>query len=254
MLDRKFEAVQEVRKFAASLTFPLQWVASKPVEFYGHIILLTRSQTELKTQNQTLQAENIRLQAASHQNQSLEKQINDLKSLLHLKQTSFEKATAAEVISNGSNPFSDILVIDKGIESGIQSGDAVIDRNGLVGQVVQVRRFSSDIRLISANELVVPVAVSRTGMRSLTFGEGNQISLRYFPNDADLKAGDLLLTSGIDSIYPAGIPVATVQNAAKASGSPYYQAKLKTSAALQSSKYLLVISQKPPVPARINQP
>lgn len=254
MLDRKFEAVQQVRNVAASLTFPLQWIASKPVELYEHLVLLTRSQTKLKAQNQALSAENIRLQAASHKSQSLQKQVDDLKSILHLKQTGFDSAVPAEVVSNGGNPFSDLLVIDKGQESGIRAGDAVIDRNGLVGQVTQVRRFSSDIRLISSNELVVPVAISRTGVRSLTFGEGNRLSLLYFPTDADLQQGDLLLTSGIDSVYPPGIPVATVKEASKESGSPYYQARLETASALQASKYLLVIAQKPPASAEASRP
>ncbi|OSI09681.1 rod shape-determining protein MreC [Neisseria canis] len=245
MLDQKFEAVQHVRSIAASFTFPLQWIAAKPVELYEHISLLARSQTELKSQNQALQTENIKLQAASHKNQALEKELNELKNVLHLKQLNFTDSVAAEVVSNGSNPFSDLLVIDKGSESGIRVGDAVIDRNGLVGQITQARRYSADLRLISANELIVPVAVARTGVRSLTFGNGNHVSLRYFPTDADLQVGDVLLTSGIDSVYPGGIPVARVKEASKASGTPYYQTKLETSSALQSSKYLLVLSQKP---------
>ncbi|MDO4641122.1 MAG: rod shape-determining protein MreC [Neisseria sp.] len=245
MLDQKFEAVQQVRNVTASFTFPLQWLASKPIEFYDYVRLLTRSQTQLQAQNQSLQAENIRLQTDSHENRALEKEVNELKAVLNLKQVSFERAIAAEVVSNGRNPFSDLLVIDKGSEEGIRTGDAVIDRNGLIGQVTQARRYSSDIRLISANELIVPVVVARSGIRSLIFGDGNQVSLRYFPTDADLKVGDMLLTSGIDSVYPAGIPVAQVKEAAKASGTPYYQTKLATISNLQSSKYLLVLSQKP---------
>lgn len=255
MLDRKFEAVQQIRQITASFTFPLQWLASKPVELYDYAVSLARSQAELQTQNQQLLSENIRLQTDSHKNQALEKEIGELKSILHLKQLNFEKAVAAEVVSNGSNPFSDLLVIDKGSESGIQTGNAVIDRFGLIGQVTQTRRFSADIRLISANELVVPVAVARTGVRSLTYGEGNQVALRYFPTDADLKAGDILLTSGIDSIYPSGIPVARIEQADKASGTPYYQVRLKTSSGLQSGKFVLVLPQKvPAVPSPPEQP
>lgn len=243
-MDQRFEGVQHVRKVAASLTFPLQWLASQPVEFYRYTRSLAQSQTALQAQNRQLSAENIRLQAAAHQNSALEKEVGELKSVLGLKQEGFGTSVAAEVVSNGRNFTSNLLVIDKGAESGIRQGDAVIDHNGLVGQIIQVRRLSADVRLISANDLMVPVSVARTGVRSLMYGEGNGIALRYFPQDADLQKNDLLLTSGMDSVYPAGIPVARVTEAAKNTGTAYYRSTLQPVAGLNVSKYLLVLQQK----------
>ncbi len=248
-LDRRFEAVQQVRNIAATATFPLQWLATQPVAFYHYSRDLAQSQTALEAQNRRLSADNIRLQAEANQNTALQKDVNELKGILGLKQETFSGSVAAAVVSSGRDPSSNLLVIDKGSESGIRQGDAVIDHGGLIGQITQVRPLSADIRLISAGEMIVPVVVARTGVRNLMFGDGNNLSLRYFPLDADLQKGDLLLTSGIDSVYPPGIPVAKVSELQKATGATFYRSKLEPSGNLHASKYLLVLKQKTDLPA-----
>ena len=253
-LDQRFEGVQQIRKVAASLTFPLQWLASQPVELYRYTRSLAQSQTALQAQNRQLNAENIRLQATANQNRALEKELKELKSVLNLKQEDFGNSIAAEVVSSGRNFSSNLLVIDKGEESGVRQGDAVIDQRGLVGQIIQVRHLSADVRLISANDLIVPVSVARTGVRSLIYGEGGGIALRYFPQGADLQKEDILLTSGMDSIYPAGIPVAKVTEVSKNTGTAYYRSKLEPVAGLNISKYLLVIQQKTPAAGAASDP
>ena len=117
-----------------------------------------------------------------------------------------------------------------------------------IGLLTQVHTQSAEIELISSGQSIVPVAVSRTGERNLAYGNGSGLDLRYFPTGSDLKPGDVLLTSGLDGTYPAGIPVATVSKVVRASGTPYYDTQLTPLAALRSSRFVLVLSSAPSSP------
>ena len=160
-----------------------------------------------------------------------------------MQQAGINDVTGAEVISSGKDPLSDKLIINKGSLDGLKAGDAVIDQNGLVGQLTQALPYSSEVTLLYSSQSIVPVMVARTGERNLLYGGGNKLDLRYFPSASDLKAKDILLTSGLDSVYPAGIPVATVDTIERSSGSPYYTASLSPFAALRGSRFVLVVSQ-----------
>ena len=137
-LDRRFEAVQQVRNIAATATFPLQWLATQPVAFYHYSRDLAQSQTALQAQNRRLNAENIRLQAEVNQNTALQKDVNELKAILGLQQETSNGSVAAAVVSSGRDPSSSLLVIDKGSVNGVYEGQPVISDKGVVGQVVAV--------------------------------------------------------------------------------------------------------------------
>ena len=107
--------------------------------------------------------------------------------------------------------------------------------------------------LLTHSQMVIPVMVARTGVRSLLYGNGNEVSLRYFPVDADLQKDDVLVTSGLDSVYPVGVPVAKVTAVQRASGTPYYRTTVLPLAAVNSSKYVLVLPQTE-LPPSISQP
>ncbi|UOP01787.1 rod shape-determining protein MreC [Kingella potus] len=158
--------------------------------------------------------------------------------------------TAAQIVSNGKNPLSDKLLLDKGSKDGLRAGDPAVDGNGLIGQLTAVHPFVSELTVLTNAQSVVPVMVERTGVRSLLYGDGNRVILRYFPVDADLQPGDLLVTSGMDSVYPAGIPVARVEQAERSSGTPYYRTALSLPAAVHSSKHVLVLPQTDPPPVQ----
>lgn len=175
-------------------------------------------------------------------------ELRELKKLYGLQQKSIHNVIGAEVISNGKDPLSERLIIGKGSQDGLKVGDAVIDQSGLIGLLTQVHTQSAEIELISSGQSIVPVAVSRTGERNLAYGNGSGLDLRYFPTGSDLKPGDVLLTSGLDGTYPAGIPVATVSKVIRASGTPYYDTQLTPLAALRSSRFVLVLSSAPSSP------
>ncbi|HFC8518797.1 TPA: rod shape-determining protein MreC [Neisseria weaveri] len=244
VLDNRYSAVQQAKSIAATALYPLQWFANQPVRLYEYISSFTQAQAALLTENQSLKQENGRLKILIKQNEIQQAELNELKNLHALKQNGIRSAITAEVISNGKNPLSDKLIINRGSNQGVNSGDAVVDSNGLIGQITQTQAFNSELTLLTNSQNVIPVMIARTGVRSLLYGSGGSVSLRYFPIDADLRPDDILVTSGLDSIYPMGIPIAKTTQVIRVQGSPYYRVTLEPLSHFRSSKYVMVLPQK----------
>lgn len=243
MLDHQHSVVQKAKQYVATAIYPLQWLANQPIEWYEYGEAFLQSQSYLLSENARLTAENTRLKMEAGQTAAQGRELDELKKLFALHSHGIPATTAAQVISHGKDPMSSRIILDKGNVHHLLAGDAVLDEGGLLGQLNQVHPLSAEASLITDAKMVVPVMVARTGVRSLVYGDGRNIVLRYFPADADLQAGDVLLTSGLDSVYPAGIPVAKVMQAQKQNHSPYYRVVLAASAHLRSSKYVLVVPQ-----------
>ena len=253
VLDTRYAAVQQVKSVVATALQPLQWVANQPARLYEYSRSFLQSQNKLLDENQRLREENMRLQALSNQLHAQAKELKELHFLQRLQAHGIEASTTAQIISNSKDPLADKLIINRGSHHNLQVGDAVIDQNGLIGQITQVQPFSSELTLLTHSQMVIPVMVARTGVRSLLYGNGNEVSLRYFPVDADLQKDDVLVTSGLDSVYPVGVPVAKVTAVQRASGTPYYRTTVLPLAAVNSSKYVLVLPQTE-LPPSISQP
>lgn len=243
MLDSRFSAVQTAKRYAATVLYPLQWLANQPIEWYEYGSAFLQSQVYLLNENQRLVQENAHLKMQAHYTQTQQKELHDLKALMLLQDHNLKITTAAEVISDGKEPLSTRIIINKGSRDGVQQGDAVVDQYGLLGQISQAHPLTAEVTMLTDSNIIIPVMVARTHVRSLAHGGSGDISLRYFPTDADLRIGDLLITSGIDSVYPAGIPVATVTQTGRNAGTPYYRVDLKPMSAMQQSKYVLVLPQ-----------
>ena len=240
--------MQPVRAAVMPMLYPVQWLANQPVQLYQYFADLSQSKSELLEQNRQLMEENGRLKIDLQRDKVNTDELRELKKLYGLQQKGIHNVIGAEVISNGKDPLSERLIIGKGSQDSLKVGDAVIDQSGLIGLLTQVHTQSAEIELISSGQSIIPVAVSRTGERNLAYGNGNGLDLRYFPTGSDLKPGDVLLTSGLDGTYPAGIPVATVNKVVRASGTPYYDTQLTPLAALRSSRFVLVLSSAPSSP------
>ncbi len=246
LLDNRYAAVQYAKGYAATALYPLQWLANQPVNLYRYVSGFMQSQANLMADNKRLSEENGRLKLLAARSELQTRELAEMKKLYGLQQSGISITGGAEVISNSKDPLSDKLIVNKGSRSGLKEGDAVIDQNGLIGQITQVQPLSAELTLLTNSKTIVPVMVARTGVRSLLYGSGGAVSLRYFPADADLRPGDLLLTSGLDSVYPEGIPVAKVEQVSRAAGTPYYRVGLKPLSGFRSSKHVLVLPQQQP--------
>ena len=240
MVADGFNLMQPVRTAAAEILYPVQWLANQPVRLYQYFSNQSQSQTELLEQNRLLLEENGRLKIQLQRDKVNLSELQELKKLYGLQQKGISNVIGAEVLSSGKDPLSERLIINKGSGEGVVAGDAVIDQNGLIGRITLVHANSAEVELMAAAQSIVPVAVERTGERNLAYGNG--LDLRYFPTGSDLKPQDVLITSGLDGIYPAGIPVARVDKVVRASGTPYYDTELTPFAALRRSRFVLVLS------------
>lgn len=166
-----------------------------------------------------------------------------LRELLGTRERAAVKSVIAEVLYEARDPFSRRVVLDKGLQAGVLAGQPVIDAQGVIGQVTRVFPLSAEVTLLSDRNATIPVEVQRTGQRAIAFGGvgGGMIELRYLPGAADLKENDLLVTSGLDSLYPAGIPVGRVRELDKPGSGAFSRVLVQPVGGLESSRTLLVL-------------
>jgi rod shape-determining protein MreC len=136
-----------------------------------------------------------------------------LRTLLDLREQLKVEGMAAEVLYDAADPYTRKVIISKGMTSGVALGSPVIDESGVLGQVTLVHPLVSEVTLIIDRDLAIPVLNVRTGVRSLAFGDaagGGGLELRFMGSNTDVLQGDLLTTSGVDGVYPPGLPVARI--------------------------------------------
>jgi len=137
-----------------------------------------------------------------------------LRELLDLREQFAGPTKAVEVLYDTADPYSDRLVVDRGLVAGLVQGAAVIDVGGVVGQVTRVYPLVSEVTLLTDRDQSIPVLNARTGTRHVAIGnpnnQGGALELKFVPAGTDIKSGDLLTTSGIDGVYPAGLHVGQV--------------------------------------------
>lgn len=244
LLDNRYDVVKISRNYIGTALYPLQWLAMQPVNAVSNGMVFFEKQQNLSDENKLLKAQNAQLKLQLSQRDAQLKSVISLDHLTQLQKAALPQAQVAQIVSSDTNPLTDRFIIDKGSHHQIRQGDAVSDEHGLIGQITAVQPLSSEVTLITNSNAVIPAMVMRTGVRTLVYGRSGSLDLRYFPANASLLRNDLLVTSGMDSIYPAGIPIATVIQAQGSNGSPYYRVQIEPVAQLRNSNFVLVIPQK----------
>jgi rod shape-determining protein MreC len=150
------------------------------------------------------------------------------------------------VLYDAADPYSRKVVIDRGQTHGIEAGSPVIDESGVLGQVTRVYPLVSEVTLLIDRDQAIPVLNARTGVRSVAHGEpsasGDGLELRYTLASADIAEGDLLTTSGVDGIYPAGLPVARVTLVERQAESSFTRVRCEPMARVQGTLHVLVLA------------
>lgn len=244
LLDNRYSVVKVTRNYLATAMYPLQWLAQQPIKAVSKCLTYLESQQHLSLDNKQLKEQNAQLKLRIHLQEVQLQSVAKLDQLTSLQKAALPHAQVAQIVSSISNPLADRFIIDKGSHDHVMEGDPVSDENGLIGQITAVQPFSAEVTLITNGNSVIPAMVMRTGVRTLVYGRSGSLDLRFFPANASLQPNDLLVTSGMDSIYPAGIPIATVKQAQSGNGSPYYRAHVEPVAHLRNSNFVLVIPQK----------
>lgn len=211
VLDTKFRHLEMLRQALSVATTPLQQLAHAPARGLMQAGEYFQSVDTLQDENQRLKRAKLDNAPQLLRLQQLEAENARLRRLLSVHERPNVSGQVAQILYTTRDPFTRRVVVNKGGNDKVQAGLPVVDDAGIVGQVMRVYPFVSEVALISDKDQAVPVQIVRNGLRSVAFGLGKgQLELRFMPANADVQEGDVLVTSGLDGIFQTGFPVARV--------------------------------------------
>ncbi len=215
VLDHYTHLAVHVRSMLMNVIQPIEFIAALPKTLYTAYLDSSRSEQALLSRYHALKAENLILQAKLQHLQELQAENKRLKLLLDATGTFASEhidLTIATILRTSNLPMKDFIVINKGALDGITREMPVLDAQGVLGLVTQVGELTSQVTLLTDPSLSIPIRIERTGQRAIVQGLGNgHLKVAFIRTSADVRPGDLLVTSGIDGIYPPGYPVARIQ-------------------------------------------
>ena len=210
--DLRFGYVDPLRRQLAVFVQPVQSAVTKPVKLVGNATGYFSDLADLQRQNAELRQRQFGSTERLLRLEHLEQENAQLRGLLGMSRRVGTRSIAAEVRYNAPpGQLSRKIVLDQGKQADIEPGLAVVDADGLLGQVTRVYPAQSEVTLITNNEQMVPVQIERNGLRGVLAGTGLGLELRFMLSNADIQPGDQLVTSGLDGVFPPGLPAAVVQ-------------------------------------------
>ncbi len=244
-LDFNGKYLNTLRSYLSAAVYPVHVLVNAPKNLFSSISGNINKQEKLDLKNQEIKAENIILKSKIQQVYKLESENKRLRTLLDSKPEYQNELTFAEIVSINNDVNKHRFMINKGSQENVYSGDVVSDSEGIIGQVIRDHIFGSEVLLITDPEHAIPIEIARNGLRSIALGVGNYeyIVLNYLPVSADIKKGDVLITSGLGGKYPEGYPVATVESISNLTGEPFLKIEAKPFAELRNINEVWVIRQ-----------
>lgn len=224
--DTRFQISGLIRQTVGTVIYPLQWLMLQPVEFAGHGSSYFRDLKAAQTDADQARRKMAELAERAGEAELLALENERLRELLSLKNRLKTPSQAAEVVYDTADPFTRRVVLDRGQLAGIEPGSPVLDESGVLGQVTRVFPLSSEVTLLIDRDQAIPILNLRTGSRGVAYGDpvaghGGGMELRFMPANADIQEGDLLTTSGVDGVYPPGLPVAKVVKVERSADSAF---------------------------------
>ena len=242
--DQHYNIVQPARWALSLIVYPVQWMALRPKVLWDHVDDVLDSKQESLNVAEQARAKLLAQAVSASQVDQLKLENQHLRYLLELKQRNPTQALAAEVIYEAADPFTRKMILDKGATQGVQNSSPVMDDQGILGQVTRVHPLVSEITLVTDREHSIPVLNTRTGARGVAFGESGGaplLELRYMATNADIEEGDVLTTSGVDGVYPPGIPVAKVVKIERRADSVFARILCESLARVQGARHVMVL-------------
>ena len=242
--DARFRALDLARAAVATITYPLQQAALAPGDILRRIDDFFVTQNKLQRENVELKQSVLKKSEELQRMSLMESELANLRKLLGARELIQENSTLAEILHSGRNPFRRKVIVDKGAKDDIQLGEAVISADGVLGQVTAVFPFTSEVTLLTDKNQAVPVMLRRNGLRAVVFGNGRDgtLDLPFIPLNADVQNGDMLVTSGIDGTYPAGLFIAKVTNIERNATSAFARITCTPVAGIDQDRHVLVLT------------
>lgn len=247
IVDSRVKALDTIRVGVGVVLYPIQQVLLAPLRATEAIGDYFSTIGRLSRDNERLQRESIERARELQQARILDAENAQLRRLLGARARVERPGVLAQVLYESRDRFSRKLVLDKGSNDGVRAGQPVIDDRGVIGQVTRVFPLTAELTLLIDKDQSIPVQLARNGLRGVVFGgaEPGTLDLRFMPANADIKQGDVAMTSGIDGIYPAGLQVATVAKIERAENDQFARIVMTPAAGVQNYSFLLVLQVDP---------
>jgi len=254
--DARFQLTGALRQAVATVLYPVQWLMLQPVEFIargsGYFESLKTAQKDADATRRQM----VVMSQRAMQAEQLMQENARLRQLLSLRTRLETPAQAAQVIYDAADPYTRRVVVDQGSRAGVELGAPALDEKGVLGQVTRVHPFVSEVTLLIDRDQAIPVLNIRTGVRGVAYGDpvaghAGGLELRFMPANADVIEGDLLTTSGVDGVYPPGLPVATVVRVERQADSAFARIYCTPIAGVQGARHVMLLKpMAEPLPER----
>jgi rod shape-determining protein MreC len=247
VIDSRLKALETVRLGVGVVLYPLQQAMLVPGQIAGRFGDYFTSVSNLTRENEQLKRQAVERSQLLIQAEQLRAENEQLRRLMGARERVGTGSVLADVLYESRDRFSRKLVIDKGTAGGLKPGQPVVDALGVVGQVTRVFPATAEVTLITDKEQTIPVQILRNGLRGVAYGgvEPGTLDLRFMASNADINQGDVAVTSGLDGVYPAGLPVGSVARVERNVRDQFARVVLAPSGGVQSHAHLLVLTVDP---------
>lgn len=246
VVDFRMHILMVVRNALSVVLYPLEMVALIPRDTAYKISDYMRSLTALQKENKILRQQQIFNAQLLQQERQILAENAQLRNLFNMQKRIKSASILAEILYDARNPFTRKIIVNRGSRHGVVQGQPVIDDIGIVGQVTRVFPFTTEVTLLTDQNQAIPVQVLRNGLRSIAYGRGYSgvLDLRFISVNADIQKGDILVTSGIDGLYPVGLLVGTVIQIKKNPSDIFAHIMCVPSAGIDRHRQLLILLNK----------
>lgn len=243
VLDHRQNHLDAVRKAIGAAVYPIQVVVDAPFRLWDWVREGTSDRNEMRLELSRLQAERLLTSARLQRMTALEAENARLRDLLEARTQMRDEIRVAEIMAVDANPYRHNIVIDVGEREGAYDGQAIIDATGVIGQIIKTGLTTSQAMLISDPSHSLPVEVNRNGLRTIANGTGEfgRLALPFLTNNADIRPGDLLVTSGLGGAFPSGYPVAVIDTVNRIPQEPFADVTAIPAASLDQVREVMLI-------------
>ncbi|MGH8295856.1 MAG: rod shape-determining protein MreC [Steroidobacteraceae bacterium] len=243
VLDQRFDWLERAHSLLQASTYPVQIAVSSPVTAWRWVQKSFATRDSLEAENQRLRTRLRDLEVRSMRYDALARENAALIGLRNSLPPVAERWLPADIVNIRLDSLRQRVLIDRGSVNGVTKGQAVLDDRGVVGQTIHVGPWSAEVILITDPEHALPVQIARTGLRTIAVGAGDATSLAlpYLPANADIRVGDVLVTSGLGGVFPPGYPVARVTEVHKDTVQPLARVRAAPFAHLETDREVMLI-------------
>ncbi len=253
--DLNLRYLDAFRQGLSVLAYPLQMAAATPADFVRNASNYFASLVRLQIENKELKSKQLLGAERLLRLDQIEQENRHLRALLEARERQPVKSVVAEIMYSAKDPFSRKVILDKGAQAGIEAGQAVVDDVGVIGQITRVFPMQAELTLLTDKDQAIPVTIVRSGLRAVLFGSGNGLmELRYLAANADVQPGDRIVTSGLDGVFLAGLPVATVARVDRDQAQTFARIPCLPAAGVEQFSHVLVLGHREALPPRPPEP